>query len=147
MLMICGNMVIIVSFLDFIIQLMDNSSHLHLSSLIFRCSFICVAGDLLIYCSSAVIPVLLPVNLLQRAWLLKLLAVELHSADMTGSGHRETCLNILAHMFGQDRVAFGADLNFTYIYENHHENVGSGTMNKSKVSCLLLPESTLFALQ
>ncbi|KAL8128568.1 hypothetical protein V2J09_017723 [Rumex salicifolius] len=76
-------------------------------------------------------------SLHQRAWLLKLLAVELHSADMTSSGHRETCQSILAHMFGQDSIAFGTDLKFAYKYESHHENVGSGTINKSKALELL----------
>ncbi|XP_020088373.1 nuclear pore complex protein NUP205 isoform X2 [Ananas comosus] len=37
----------------------------------------------------------------QRAWLLKLLALELHLADMASSTHWETCLAILSHTFLQ----------------------------------------------
>ncbi|CAH9088046.1 unnamed protein product [Cuscuta europaea] len=40
-------------------------------------------------------------SLHQRAWLLKLLAVELHFADMSSSTHRETCQNIIFELFGQ----------------------------------------------
>ncbi|KAJ4808768.1 nuclear pore complex protein (DUF3414) [Rhynchospora pubera] len=37
----------------------------------------------------------------QRGWLLKLLALELHVADTTESAHRETCIAILLHTFGE----------------------------------------------
>ncbi|XP_020571506.1 nuclear pore complex protein NUP205-like [Phalaenopsis equestris] len=37
----------------------------------------------------------------QRGWLLKLLALELHSADMAESSHRETCMAIISQTFGQ----------------------------------------------
>ncbi|KMZ59250.1 hypothetical protein ZOSMA_6G01850 [Zostera marina] len=38
-------------------------------------------------------------SLHQRAWLLKLLAFELHVADMSASTHRDTCLAILSKIF------------------------------------------------
>ncbi|XP_065016073.1 nuclear pore complex protein NUP205-like isoform X2 [Musa acuminata AAA Group] len=37
----------------------------------------------------------------ERAWLLKLLALELHAADMSVSTHREACLSILSLSFSQ----------------------------------------------
>ncbi|KAK6945090.1 Nucleoporin Nup186/Nup192/Nup205, partial [Dillenia turbinata] len=48
-------------------------------------------------------------SLHQRAWLLKLLAVELHAGDMTSSTHRESCQSILIHIFGLDQAKFGTD--------------------------------------
>ncbi|GJZ33567.1 hypothetical protein Tco_0579003 [Tanacetum coccineum] len=36
-----------------------------------------------------------------RAWLLKLLALELHVGIVTLSNHREVCHNIVAHLFAQ----------------------------------------------
>ncbi|KAK4397040.1 Nuclear pore complex protein [Sesamum angolense] len=46
-------------------------------------------------------------SLHQRAWLLKLLAVVLHSADMIDSNHREACQSILNVLFGQRLTEFG----------------------------------------
>lgn len=48
-------------------------------------------------------------SLHQRAWLLKLLAVELHAADITSPSHRETCQNILSQLFGQNLNEYSAD--------------------------------------
>lgn len=52
-----------------------------------------------------------PLLMLQRAWLLKLLAVELHAADMSSSNHREACQNILSQLFGGDVMESGMDQN------------------------------------
>lgn len=49
---------------------------------------------------------------MQRAWLLKLLAVELHAADMSSSTHREACQSIISELFGlgnsDDNIAPGS---------------------------------------
>ncbi|XP_031097713.1 nuclear pore complex protein NUP205 isoform X1 [Ipomoea triloba] len=51
-------------------------------------------------------------SLHQRAWLLKLLAVELHAADMSSSTHREACQSIISELFGlgnsDDSIAPGS---------------------------------------
>lgn len=39
-------------------------------------------------------------SLHQRAWLLKLLAVELHAGDIGSSNHRDACQTILSNLFG-----------------------------------------------
>lgn len=65
-------------------------------------------------------------SLHQRAWLLKLLTVELHSGDMTNSSHRETCHKILAYLFAQDVNNLEGD-----------QDTGTRTINKSKALELL----------
>lgn len=71
----------------------------------------------------------------QRAWLLKLLALELHAGDMTGSAHREACLSILGHMFGQDIREFGSEFNILNpsIFPANVDHPGIKAINKSKV--------------
>ncbi|KAG6389301.1 hypothetical protein SASPL_150768 [Salvia splendens] len=49
-------------------------------------------------------------SLHQRAWLLKLLAVELHSADILDRNHHEACQSILTELFGQRHAEYGIDL-------------------------------------
>lgn len=69
-------------------------------------------------------------SLHQRAWLLKILAVELHAGYTTSFSHREACQNILAHLFGQD-VDDGTDIvshSFTLLSSN--EAAGTKTMSK-----------------
>ncbi|PIA65680.1 hypothetical protein AQUCO_00100883v1 [Aquilegia coerulea] len=68
-------------------------------------------------------------SLHQRAWLLKLLALELHAGDVTISTHREACLNILAQIFNRDIRESGADISLFH--------PGIGTIDKSKVLDLL----------
>ncbi|XAR66900.1 hypothetical protein NMG60_11013275 [Bertholletia excelsa] len=75
-------------------------------------------------------------SLHQRAWLLKLLAVELHAGDVTISSHREACQSILAHLFGVDMIECGTDFN-SFILQNSAENTGTRTMSKSKALELL----------
>lgn len=77
-------------------------------------------------------------SLHQRAWLLKLLAVELHSGDMTDSSHRETCRKILASMFGQDmnEAEGDQDVASSFALQNR-ESTGTRTISKSKALELL----------
>ncbi|KAH1131571.1 hypothetical protein J1N35_002949 [Gossypium stocksii] len=77
-------------------------------------------------------------SLHQRAWLLKLLAVELHAAYMSSLHHREACESILAHLFGQDVVETGTDvISQSLILQNNKEHTATRTISKTKVSELL----------
>ncbi|TYH61328.1 hypothetical protein ES332_D07G044200v1 [Gossypium tomentosum] len=77
-------------------------------------------------------------SLHQRAWLLKLLAVELHAAYMSSPHHREACQSILAHLFGQDVVETGTDvISQSLILQNNKEHTATRTISKTKVSELL----------
>ena len=70
----------------------------------------------------------------QRAWLLKLLTVELHSGDIKNSSHRETCHKILAYLFGQDTNGLEGDQDITSSLSlQNRESAGTRTINKSKV--------------
>ncbi|KAI5422640.1 hypothetical protein KIW84_045898 [Lathyrus oleraceus] len=48
-------------------------------------------------------------SLHQRAWLLKLLAVELHAGDIGSSNHRDACQTILSNLFGQGTTGIDGD--------------------------------------
>ncbi|CAI9100148.1 OLC1v1037088C1 [Oldenlandia corymbosa var. corymbosa] len=48
-------------------------------------------------------------SLHQRAWLLKLLAIELHGADTASSSHREACQCVLTQLFGFDNSESSTD--------------------------------------
>ncbi|XP_017648951.1 nuclear pore complex protein NUP205 [Gossypium arboreum] len=77
-------------------------------------------------------------SLHQRAWLLKLLAVELHAAYMSSPHHREACQSILAHLFGLDFVETGTDvISQSLILQNNKEHTATRTISKTKVSELL----------
>ncbi|XP_059635097.1 nuclear pore complex protein NUP205 [Cornus florida] len=78
-------------------------------------------------------------SLHQRAWLLKLLAVELHAGDLASSTHREACQSIVAHIFGQEIIEYGTDFNISnsFLLENSAANAGTRTISKSKVLELL----------
>ncbi|XP_010688007.2 nuclear pore complex protein NUP205 [Beta vulgaris subsp. vulgaris] len=77
-------------------------------------------------------------SLHQRAWLLKLLAVELHSGDMANPCHRETCRKILAHLFGQAMNELEGDQeNATSFAEQYRESAATRTISKSKAFELL----------
>ncbi|KAK4781282.1 hypothetical protein SAY87_017388 [Trapa incisa] len=79
-------------------------------------------------------------SLHQRAWLLKLLALELHAGDINSSIHRETCNRILSHLFGQDVFEMSTDINRSNALAlyNDSEHFGSGRrIGKSKVLDLL----------
>ncbi|ONK81042.1 uncharacterized protein A4U43_C01F24610 [Asparagus officinalis] len=73
----------------------------------------------------------------QRAWLLKLLALELHLADVASSGHRETCLAILSGIFDQCNVENGSGPSASETFEIDAGHAGNRTMNNSKVLQLL----------
>ncbi|KAJ6832491.1 nuclear pore complex protein NUP205 isoform X2 [Iris pallida] len=73
----------------------------------------------------------------QRAWLLKLLALELHLADMGSSTHRETCLAILSQIFVQCTAENFNEPNSLQAYETYASSVGNRSMNCSKVLELL----------
>lgn len=78
-------------------------------------------------------------SLHQRAWLLKLLAVELHSGYVGGPSHREACQTILAHLFGRDVIESGPDhvVYDSVILRNGTEHAGTQTISKNKVLELL----------
>ncbi|KAF5199081.1 Nuclear pore complex protein [Thalictrum thalictroides] len=78
-------------------------------------------------------------SLHQRAWLLKLLALELHAGDITVSTHREACLNILAQFFIRDNRESGADISLSHplMATRDSDDPGISTINKSKVLDLL----------
>ncbi|KAG8376000.1 hypothetical protein BUALT_Bualt09G0017500 [Buddleja alternifolia] len=71
-------------------------------------------------------------SLHQRAWLLKLLAVELHSADIADSNHREACHSILAELFGQRLTEYGIDSDMSSFIPQNDTTIG-GSVRKSKV--------------
>ncbi|KAF2282365.1 hypothetical protein GH714_043827 [Hevea brasiliensis] len=78
-------------------------------------------------------------SLHQRAWLLKLLAVELHSGDMSTPTHKEACQNILAHLFGREIIEIGSDrvVSDSFTFQNGTEHAGTQAISKSKVLELL----------
>ncbi|CAL0304986.1 unnamed protein product [Lupinus luteus] len=77
-------------------------------------------------------------SLHQRAWLLKLLAVELHAGDVSSSAHREACQTILSHLFGQDVLKIdGGQAMSPFSLQATYENAGIRTVSKSKVLELL----------
>ncbi|KAK9706158.1 hypothetical protein RND81_07G107800 [Saponaria officinalis] len=78
-------------------------------------------------------------SLHQRAWLLKLLAVELHSGDMASSSHREACRKILACLFGKamDNVEGDQDIATSFALQNGDESAGTRTISKNKALELL----------
>ncbi|KAL9275467.1 Nuclear pore complex protein NUP205-like protein [Drosera capensis] len=76
-------------------------------------------------------------SLHQRAWLLKLLAVELHTGDMTSPSHKEVSCSILADIFGRDMLEPDRNVAHTASFLSGSENAGTGTISKSKVLQLL----------
>ncbi|KAK4487351.1 hypothetical protein RD792_006029 [Penstemon davidsonii] len=73
----------------------------------------------------------------ERAWLLKLLAVELHTADMVDSVHSEACQSILAELFCERQTEYGIDHIASYIPQNDTRIASTGSIVKSKVLELL----------
>ncbi|XVF88378.1 hypothetical protein PTKIN_Ptkin19aG0046000 [Pterospermum kingtungense] len=77
-------------------------------------------------------------SLHQRAWLLKLLAIELHAAYVSAPHHREACQSILAHLFGQDVAETGTDIiSQSLILQNSNEHAATRTISRTKVLELL----------
>lgn len=76
-------------------------------------------------------------SLHQRAWLLKLLALELHVGDMASPTHREACLRILGQLFDQDFRNIGTDPDASHTFLTNSDHPGMETIRKSKVLELL----------
>lgn len=77
-------------------------------------------------------------SLHQRAWLLKLLALELHMGNVTSSSHREVCNNIVAHLFGLRETAYDNDYkNLLPTLQNSPEDTASRAIGRNKVLELL----------
>lgn len=70
----------------------------------------------------------------QRAWLLKLLAVELHAGDVSSSNHREACQTILSNLFGQGTTGIdGEQAIYPFSLQDNSGNGDFRTVSKSKV--------------
>lgn len=70
----------------------------------------------------------------QRAWLLKLLAMELHAGDMCSSSHRDACQSILSHLFGGETFEIGSDNLISHsLFQKSVEHAGTRTISKNKV--------------
>ncbi|KAI3814618.1 hypothetical protein L1987_14258 [Smallanthus sonchifolius] len=87
-------------------------------------------------------------SLHQRAWLLKLLALELHMGNMTSSGHREVCHTIIANLFGQGETEYYGDNNLLLL-QNSPEDAVNRAIGRNKALELLeivqfrSPDSTM----
>lgn len=78
-------------------------------------------------------------RLSQRAWLLKLLAVELHAGDVSSSKHRDACQTILSHLFGQGITEIGGSLAISpFSLQDTSENAAVRTVSKSKVLMVII---------
>ncbi|PKA64573.1 hypothetical protein AXF42_Ash007319 [Apostasia shenzhenica] len=80
-------------------------------------------------------------SLHQRAWLLKLLAFEMHSADMAESSHRETCMAILSNIFAP---CFGENLSVPDLSKSCKAESSTFGGVFSKIKALELLESFKF---
>lgn len=68
---------------------------------------------------------------------MKLLAVELHTGDISGSKHKEVCQTILSHLFGQVTSANGGGQILSLLtLQDAAENAAIRTVSKSKVSSI-----------
>ncbi|XLR42136.1 hypothetical protein HN51_020331 [Arachis hypogaea] len=77
-------------------------------------------------------------SLHQRAWLLKLLAVELHAGEVSSSKHREACQTILSHLFDQGITEVdGHQTMSPFSFEDTLETAAIRTVSKSQVLELL----------
>ncbi|KAL0915304.1 hypothetical protein M5K25_015711 [Dendrobium thyrsiflorum] len=72
----------------------------------------------------------------QRGWLLKLLALELHSADMAEASHRETCMAIISHTFGHCAGDNCTEPNSSKTIEAHASGFLCGTGKNKALECL-----------
>ncbi|MFS7982208.1 putative nucleoporin [Helianthus anomalus] len=75
-------------------------------------------------------------SLHQRAWLLKLLALELHISNVTLSSHREVCHSIIGHLFGQGEAEYYNDNNLLLL-QSSPEDTANRAISRSKVLELL----------
>nr|GEW31502.1 nuclear pore complex protein NUP205 [Tanacetum cinerariifolium] len=74
-------------------------------------------------------------SLHQRAWLLKLLALELHVGNATLSNHREVCHSIVAHLFGQGGTEYDSEHNI--LLQSSPEDAANRAIGRCKVLKLL----------
>ncbi|PWA94300.1 Nucleoporin Nup186/Nup192/Nup205 [Artemisia annua] len=74
-------------------------------------------------------------SLHQRAWLLKLLALELHVGNVTLSNHREVCHSIVAHLFGQGGTEYDSEHNI--LLQSSPEDAANRAIGRCKVLELL----------
>ncbi|KAH7572401.1 hypothetical protein JRO89_XS04G0250200 [Xanthoceras sorbifolium] len=73
-----------------------------------------------------------------RAWLLKILAVELHAGFGSSSSHQEACQSILDHVFGQNCIEYKTDSVISHPFTLQNvTDTGTRTISKSKVLELL----------
>ncbi|KAL0410678.1 UNVERIFIED_CONTAM: Nuclear pore complex protein [Sesamum latifolium] len=83
-------------------------------------------------------------SLHQRAWLLKLLAIVLHSADMIDSNHREACQSILNELFGQRLTEFGTHyVASSFIHQSDEKGAATGAITRLRHDHRLLRFSLL----
>ncbi|XXG47855.1 hypothetical protein AAC387_Pa02g2424 [Persea americana] len=76
-------------------------------------------------------------SLHQRAWLLKLLALELHAGDMALPAHREACLSILAQIYVRGAREICTDQDVSFTFQTNADDLGIRNIKKSKVLELL----------
>ncbi|VVB01678.1 unnamed protein product [Arabis nemorensis] len=78
-------------------------------------------------------------SLHQRAWLLKLLAIALHTGSGSSSAHIEACQSILSHLFGWEVTEAGNESisSSTYPLQEGFDYAGTNSISKSKVLALL----------
>lgn len=70
----------------------------------------------------------------QRAWLLKLLAVELHAGDVSNPHHRDACQTILSNLFGQGTTGIdGGQAIYPLSHPDTFGNADFRSFSKSKV--------------
>ncbi|GKA84110.1 nuclear pore complex protein NUP205 [Tanacetum coccineum] len=74
-------------------------------------------------------------SLHQRAWLLKLLALELHVGNATLSNHREVCHSIVAHLFRQGGTEYDSEHNI--LLQSSPEDAANRALGRCKVLELL----------
>jgi len=74
---------------------------------------------------------------------LKLLAVELHTGDVTISNHREACQTILSYLFTHGINDFGGgQAMYPLLRHDASQNAALGAVSKSKVliiTCFIVP--------
>ncbi|KAK9060723.1 hypothetical protein SSX86_021429 [Deinandra increscens subsp. villosa] len=69
-------------------------------------------------------------SLHQRAWLLKLLALELHTGNITSSSHREACHTIIANLFGQGETEYYSDNNLLLLHSSPEDTANIAIRSK-----------------
>ncbi|CAE6088933.1 unnamed protein product [Arabidopsis arenosa] len=77
-------------------------------------------------------------SLHQRAWLLKLLAIALHTGSGSSSAHLEACQSILSHLFGREVTEAANELFSSSTYpQDGLDYAGTSSISKSKALALL----------